>query len=125
MANNPENIIPNSERTPEERKAIATAGGIASGVARREKRTMRKWAEVFGEMGIKVARPDGTMMDTDFDGAVVFAQYQKAIKNSDTKSAQFLADLKGETEQRLDINSNAPVVILRESEASTLEKLKK
>lgn len=40
MANNPQNLIPNSERTKEERIAIATAGGIASGKARREKATM-------------------------------------------------------------------------------------
>lgn len=40
MANNIENLIPNSERTKEERVAIATKGGIASGVARRKKATM-------------------------------------------------------------------------------------
>lgn len=40
MANNIENLIPNSERTKEERIAIATKGGIASGEARRKKATM-------------------------------------------------------------------------------------
>ena len=40
MANNSQNLIPNSERTKEERTKIARAGGIASGKARREKATM-------------------------------------------------------------------------------------
>lgn len=40
MANNIENLIPNSERTKEERIKIARAGGIASGESRRQKATM-------------------------------------------------------------------------------------
>lgn len=34
----PENLIPNSERTPEELREMTRKGGIASGEARREKR---------------------------------------------------------------------------------------
>lgn len=40
MANNVDNLIPNSERTKEERIEIARAGGIASGESRRQKATM-------------------------------------------------------------------------------------
>ena len=40
VANNVDNLIPNSERTKEERIEIARAGGIASGEARRQKATM-------------------------------------------------------------------------------------
>lgn len=40
MANNVNNLIPNSERTKEERIEIARAGGIASGESRRQKATM-------------------------------------------------------------------------------------
>jgi hypothetical protein len=39
---NDKNLIPNSERTPSERREIARKGGIASGKARREKADMRK-----------------------------------------------------------------------------------
>lgn len=49
MANNPQNLIPNSERTPEELREIARKGGIASGKARREKITMRKTLEMMLE----------------------------------------------------------------------------
>ena len=41
------NLIPNSERTPEERKEIATAGGIASGAARRRKRSLKEAADLY------------------------------------------------------------------------------
>lgn len=44
---NRNNIIPNSERTPEERKKIARAGGIKSGKVRREKRLM---SQIFAEL---------------------------------------------------------------------------
>lgn len=37
-----DNLIPNSERTPKERQEIARAGGIASGEARRARKTLRE-----------------------------------------------------------------------------------
>lgn len=40
MANNPQNLIPNSERSPEELREMGRKGGIASGEARRNKATM-------------------------------------------------------------------------------------
>lgn len=42
---NPENLIPNDQRTPSERRANATKAGIASGKARREKKAMRELLE--------------------------------------------------------------------------------
>ena len=39
---NEENLIPNSERTPKERQEIARKGGIASGKARRERKTLKE-----------------------------------------------------------------------------------
>ena len=39
---NQDNLIPNSERTPEERKELARKAGIASGKARRERRTLKE-----------------------------------------------------------------------------------
>ena len=40
MANNPQNLIPNSERSPEELREMGRKGGIASGEARRKNATM-------------------------------------------------------------------------------------
>ena len=39
---NESNLIPNSERTPKERQEIARKGGIASGEARRRKKTLKE-----------------------------------------------------------------------------------
>ena len=41
MANENKNLIPQSERTKDEQREIARMGGIASGKARREKKTIR------------------------------------------------------------------------------------
>lgn len=39
---NNSNLIPNSERTPEELREMARKGGIASGEARRRKKTLKE-----------------------------------------------------------------------------------
>ena len=48
------NLIPNSERSPEELREMGRKGGIASGKARRKKkkvlRDVKLWLEVFGEL---------------------------------------------------------------------------
>ncbi len=42
-----DNLIPASQRTPEERREIAQKGGIASGVARRRKRALKEAADLY------------------------------------------------------------------------------
>lgn len=49
---NIENLIPNSERTPSERRANASKAGKASGKARRAKRTMREVANLVLDMSV-------------------------------------------------------------------------
>lgn len=48
------NLIPNSERSPEELREMGRKGGIASGKARRKKKKVRRdaklWLEVFEEL---------------------------------------------------------------------------
>lgn len=48
------NLIPNTERTPEELREMGRKGGIASGRARRRKAKLQKeaklWLQVFDEM---------------------------------------------------------------------------
>ena len=46
---NEQNLIPMTERTEKEQRAIATMGGKASGKARKEKATMRKTLEMMLE----------------------------------------------------------------------------
>ena len=49
---NEKNLIPNTERTPEELREITKKGGKASGEARRAKKTLRELVEIFGSLGV-------------------------------------------------------------------------
>ena len=50
---NQENLIPNSQRTPEELREITRKGGIASGKARREKRDRHKRIQELFALAVK------------------------------------------------------------------------
>ena len=82
MSNNPENIIPNSERTPEERRDIARAGGIASGEARRRKRTLKDCGNAA--MNIATGNP---ARQRNFDVALIQTMYRNAITKGDTRNS--------------------------------------
>lgn len=92
---NPQNIIPNSERTPEELREITRKGGIASGASRRRAKSMRQWAKILAKEGMRMTTPEGKEIEGDIAGGIVIAQMRKAAKG-DTKAAKFVADLLGE-----------------------------
>lgn len=50
---NEQNLIPNSQRTPEELREITRMGGIASGKARREKRDRHKRIQELFALAVK------------------------------------------------------------------------
>jgi hypothetical protein len=53
MAKGQENLIPFTERTEEEQRRIATQGGIASGEARRQKKSLREKAKLLMSLSIQ------------------------------------------------------------------------
>lgn len=107
---NTRNLKPNSERTAEEVKALTRKGGIASGETRKRRKTMREWAKAFASMGTAVKGLDGEDIDADYAGAIVLEQFRKAIKESDTSSAKFIAELLGEMVQKVEHSGNGVVV---------------
>lgn len=110
MADGTNNLKP--VRTEDEAKELGRRGGIASGKARRAKKTMREWAEIIGSIETPVTQPDGTMIeDGDLDADIVMAQYRKAHKG-DTKAAAFLAKLKGVLEDKVAVSG--PMFVPRE-----------
>ena len=125
MANNTENIIPNSERTPEERKAIATAGGIASGEARRRKRTLRELAEILAERKVAMPQPGGGTEEMTYDMALVQSMYQKAVTRGDTKAAKFIATLLGEYTEKHEVEGKGAVIFLPKDEIEGIQELAK
>lgn len=56
------NLIPNSERSPEELREMGRKGGIASGEARRRNRDMKKavklWMQIFDDLEKKGISPN-------------------------------------------------------------------
>ena len=93
MANNQENLIGHGfdERTAEEQRKIAKAGGIASGEARRKKRDLRLAIEALLEKDIKAK--DGTMLSGA--EAIAVKQFEKALKG-DPKAFELLRDTSGQ-----------------------------
>ena len=100
---NEKNLIPNSERTPEELREIASAGGRASGVSRRRKKSLREAADLYLSLPVantrawnKLARDGVDPEDVDNQMAIIAGLTIKAVKG-DAKAAKVLFDLLGET----------------------------
>lgn len=74
---------------------------------------------------MSVPMPNGKVQNTDMAGAVVFSQYQSAIKKGNTKAAYFLAQLRGELEEKVTVSSDQPLIIVRnQEEQKKIEELK-
>lgn len=96
---NEENLIPFNERTESEKRAIATAGGKASGKARRNKKLLRDCIDYLLE------RQDETALDADgnpMSGAeqLAYNLFIKALTETDTgkaaKAFEVLRDTAGQ-----------------------------
>ena len=99
---NEKNLIPNSERTPEERREIATAGGKASGVSRRRKRSLKEAADLYLSLPVtdrrvwnKIARKGVDPEDIDNQMAMIIGLTMQATYG-DAKAAKVIVDLLGE-----------------------------
>ena len=112
-------------KTPEERKAIATAGGIASGEARRRKRTLRELAEILAERKVAMPQPGGGTEEMTYDMALVQSMYQKAVTRGDTKAAKFIATLLGEYTEKHEVEAKGAVVFLPKDEIEGIQELAK
>lgn len=100
---NERNIIPNSERTPEERREIARAGGIASGAARRRKRSLKQAADLYLSLPVtdrrvwnKIARDGVDPEDIDNQMAMIVGLTEAAVQG-DARCAKVLIDLLGDS----------------------------
>ena len=107
MAND-ENLIPMNRRTKSEQRIIATAGGKASGAARRKKRDMRKAAEML--LNMPVSNKQSTMKatltalgideeDMDYSMGVMAAMLVQAA-NGNVNAAKFLRDTAGQLQEK-------------------------
>lgn len=109
-------------QTGEEQAKIARKGGIASGEARRRKRTLRELAELMSEKKVAVPMQDGTTEEMTYDAALIHSQYQKAIARQDTKAATFIAKVLGEIEDKHDVSLNGQIELVPEGLVEVLDK---
>lgn len=99
---NEQNLIPFDERTESEQREIAQKGGIASGAARRRKRSMREAADYYLSLPETDHRRVNAMLrdqidpeDIDNQMSVVMGIAEQA-KRGDARAANVLLKMLGE-----------------------------
>lgn len=104
---NPENLIPNEERTPEERRENARKAGHASGAARRKKKAMRQAASellnmslsgssnaITNAMKLRLVELGYDPDEATFQEAMLVSVMFKALKG-DIRASEFMRDTAG------------------------------
>lgn len=103
MANGHENLIPADERSEDEVREIGRKGGIASGVARRKKKTMRDTINLA--LGLRSELTDAEIerymrfgfADEDIDNqAKIIMGIMKLAAEGDIRAAEFIRDTAGQ-----------------------------
>lgn len=99
---NEKNLIPFDQRTEEEQRDIRSAGGKASGVSRRRKRSLKEAADLYLSLTVsdrrvwnKIARRGVDPEDIDNQMAMVIGLTMAATAG-DAKAAKVIVDLLGE-----------------------------
>lgn len=106
---NPDNLVPNSERTPSERQEIARKAGKESGKARRRKAEAKKIVELLGSLPLKSdpldnfkqlsSLTEANKANLTLDELAWINQYHIAISDrgtASTKSLELILKAKGQ-----------------------------
>ena len=103
---NEQNLVPNTERTPSERQTIARNAGIASGIARRERKMLRERLLLMGEQEItNKAGEKGIAED------IIAMQLRNKAVGGDLKAMRLYAELTGQLTQQVAL-SCVPVQVI-------------
>lgn len=101
---NEQNLIPQAHKLTVEE---ASKGGIASGVARRQKKTLKQIGDMIGGLDIKSEKNrailrDAGINDDDMinDVGMMFRLNLKA-QNGDTKAIELLSKLRGQLKEQI------------------------
>lgn len=86
---NPENLKPNTERTPKERSELARKAGKASGKARRQRKEFRELLE------LALSQPNADNPDVDNWTVATAALLQKAM-GGDVRAWEVMRDTLGQ-----------------------------
>ena len=99
---NEKNLIPFDERTESEQREIASAGGIASGAARRRKRALKEAADLYLSLPVsdkrswnRLARKGVDPEDIDNQMAMIIGLTEAATAG-DARAGKLIVDILGE-----------------------------
>ena len=126
MADKSDNLVPLNERTKTEQRRIATAGGKASGVARRQKRTMREVAEMVATMELKDPKMLAALHAAGFkdpitnEDAAFFGLLRKA-QTGDPSALKLLAEMRGQYSTRVEVEPVQPKPLIDLTETPRVE----
>ena len=126
MANENKNLIPQSKRTKDEQIEIARMGGIASGKARREKKTIQKILADLLDSEIKdspqfakLASKMGVESDKSVKDIFTYICVLNSVKSGNLGDLERLSKLLGEDKQ----NENADVLSKLDKVIGEVDKL--
>ncbi len=120
MMPNEENLIPLNRRTKGERRKIATMGGIASGEARRARKTARQCAEIYLSLPVSDMRKwnkmsrDGVDPDDIDNMMLMVAAMTKAAQSGDVAAFNTLLKVLGEDKPVNTDDDETGVIVLGE-----------
>lgn len=114
---NDENLRPLADRTPSEQREFHTKGGIASGEARRRKKTFKELLELALETEVTNSKTGEVKTLKDL-GMLNLA---KKVKEGDIKAIKLAAELTGEFKQQVDVNTEGLKIVVQDND--TAEKL--
>ena len=101
MAGGNDNLIPMNERTKDEQREIATAGGKASGEARRRRKTL---AQVLRDELEKPISEESQLTRKEYLASRLVMNLKDNIKPYEFK---LLCEILGEVKQSIDLNVSA------------------
>ena len=104
---NEQNLKPQNTRTKKEQREIAKMGGVASGIARREKKNLRERLLLIAQE--IVTDKNGTQRERE---DVIALQVADKAAHGDLKAARLYAELTGQLTQKMEIDTAPPIVIL-------------
>lgn len=104
---NEQNLIPNSQRSPQEVRENGRKGGIKSGQVRRQKKTLAQIGDMIGSLGIvseeskQLMRQAGIKDDDLINDTGMMFQLNLKAQQGDTKAAELLAKLRGQFKEQI------------------------
>lgn len=119
---NEQNLVP--VRSETEAREKGRAGGIASGEARRRKKTYREIAQSLRDVQVPVKMPDGGTEQKPLDEAVMLALYKRALKG-EPLAVKTLLQIQGEFQDSLDVTTRVQGLNIEVADKETKDALAK